>query len=65
MTRDQLPLDAGAERCGADCNAALGLIAQALEAVVPFYLAPLGPASASEVSLAREALAPFAAQASA
>ena len=43
MTRDnyrsmQLP-----NVCTADCTLPFGLVPQALEAVAPFYLAPLGP----------------------
>src|SRR5216117_1648607 len=60
MTRDNYRSMQVPSVCGADCTLPFGLIAQALEAVVPFYLAP-GPARAlSAVSLAREALVPSA-----
>src|SRR6266480_1552198 len=43
MTRDNYRSMQVPSVCGADCTLPFGLIAQALEAVVPFYLAPLGP----------------------
>ena len=43
MTRDNYRSMQVPNVCGADCTLPFGLIAQALEAVVPFYLAPLGP----------------------
>src|SRR5437763_324407 len=43
MTRDNYRSMQVPSVCGADCTLPFGLVAQALEAVVPFYLAPLGP----------------------
>jgi NADH dehydrogenase len=43
MTRDNYRSMQVPNVCGAGCTLPFGLIAQALEAVVPFYLAPLGP----------------------
>ena len=43
MTRDNYRSLQVPNVCGADCTLPFGLVAQALEAVVPFYLAPLGP----------------------
>ncbi len=43
MTRDNYRSMQVPNVCGADCTLPFGLVAQALEAVVPFYLAPLGP----------------------
>jgi len=43
MTRDNYRSMQVPNVCGADCTTPFGVNAQALEAVVPFYLAPLGP----------------------